>query len=371
MAGLGRVNGTGQGEIRVRRFEVGLFLLIALCASSAVAAGPASATGCHNEATRERQGSTFLPDCRAYEMVSPVDKGGSDVSGGFGATRAAVSGSAVVYDSTGNYAPAGGSGAAGMTTYLARRGTPSWSQEGLIPAQGVYVGAGFYGARFGGMSEDLTKGVFNSFSTPLTADAPPGDTEQLYLRNNEGGAYELLTRSVAPVPFDLTYVPMFNDATPDFSTITFTSNKNLTADANGTSRKLYKWNAAGLELAGILPDGTAAQESTSGIAGTDDGNARKRSLTTGRAWCLSPPTAVPSRSTCERAMTPPSKFPNPRRAHPKVSRGRRPSRRAIRRSPTCSSPPPRSWSTKIQIPLKNLAHQTSTSTTRTPRRGTT
>src|SRR4051812_34774972 len=45
---------------------------------AAPAAAPAD-PGCPNGAIRDQQHSTYLPQCRAYEQVSPVDKNGTDV----------------------------------------------------------------------------------------------------------------------------------------------------------------------------------------------------------------------------------------------------------------------------------------------------
>jgi hypothetical protein len=44
-----------------------------------VGAGNAIAAQCPNEQIRLDQNSTWLPDCRAFEMVTPVDKNGQDV----------------------------------------------------------------------------------------------------------------------------------------------------------------------------------------------------------------------------------------------------------------------------------------------------
>jgi hypothetical protein len=58
-------------------FALALAALLALGASSALAAidaNQASAAECPNEALRAENGSLVLPDCRAYEQVSPSFK---------------------------------------------------------------------------------------------------------------------------------------------------------------------------------------------------------------------------------------------------------------------------------------------------------
>ncbi|HEX5713693.1 MAG TPA: hypothetical protein VFX85_10305 [Solirubrobacterales bacterium] len=64
--------------MKVRGF-VGLFLagLAALVLAGPVASSRAA---CPNEALRQSQRATFLPECRAFEMVSPADKNGANVS---------------------------------------------------------------------------------------------------------------------------------------------------------------------------------------------------------------------------------------------------------------------------------------------------
>jgi hypothetical protein len=94
---------------------------LALVTLSVLCTGVATAAGCPNEAVRLETGSTRLPDCRAYEMVSPPYKGG------FGATKieaVALNGESVAYFSPGVFAgaPSGLSGGLdNAPAYLARR----------------------------------------------------------------------------------------------------------------------------------------------------------------------------------------------------------------------------------------------------------
>jgi hypothetical protein len=99
-------------------------LAMLMCGSA-----PALADGaCPNEQVRGEQGSTRLPDCRAYEMVSPVFKGGFDASlinGG------AENGESVAFFSPGAFAGAPSS-FSGELSYLARRGASEWSTTPLM-----------------------------------------------------------------------------------------------------------------------------------------------------------------------------------------------------------------------------------------------
>jgi hypothetical protein len=82
---------------------------------------------CDNAAVREHNGSTELPDCRAYEMVSPPYKQG------FGVISNAFSDDGIVsYDSGGSFA---GNGWGGLLTnpYLGVRTPAGWETQALHP----------------------------------------------------------------------------------------------------------------------------------------------------------------------------------------------------------------------------------------------
>ncbi|MGA7815106.1 hypothetical protein, partial [Caballeronia sp.] len=100
------------------------FVALSATALTAIPTPALAAGGCPNEAIRKEQGSTRLPDCRAYELVSPVYKAG------FGAlTIEAVNpdGESVAFYSPGAFAGA----PSGVTNldYLAHRTASSWTTK--------------------------------------------------------------------------------------------------------------------------------------------------------------------------------------------------------------------------------------------------
>ena len=122
---------------------VGLALAYAKASTSRAAAAT-----CPNEQVREESNinpstgqpySQDLPECRAYEMVSPLEKGGSSVTGYLG-FPAAVDGDAVGFSSQNAFGDAegyrvGGLGAA-ENPYVSRRTPAGWvTSSALAPAR--------------------------------------------------------------------------------------------------------------------------------------------------------------------------------------------------------------------------------------------
>jgi hypothetical protein len=72
-----------------------------------------------------------LPDDRAYEQASPVDKDGGDVLGDVPEIKATANGDGITFASTSGIP--GAKGAQELPTYLGSRGTSAWSTQGLLP----------------------------------------------------------------------------------------------------------------------------------------------------------------------------------------------------------------------------------------------
>lgn len=92
---------------------------------------------CPNEAFRSGEfspsgdPSAHLPDCRAYEQASPVDKNGGDIGGQLSLVQSSASGDAVTFLVQAGIP--GGVGQQDLPTYLSQREGDRWSTQGLLP----------------------------------------------------------------------------------------------------------------------------------------------------------------------------------------------------------------------------------------------
>lgn len=242
------------------------------------AAGATGSDSCPNAEIRGLQSSAYLPDCRAYEMVSPVDKEGANIAAAqHGLTESSVDGNAIKYVSSTAFGDATGIQSRGAE-YLARREPQGWVTHSVTPEQDAVPGSGLNQleepAQYMVFSPDLSEGVYLA-GTPLVADHPNVErVSNLYLRTDLFAAplsdYELLSDSYAPIAGRLSTQSQgiaFAGASSDFSHVIFETYNNLTPETSGldpTLPKLYEWVNGVVRLAGVLPDGTPASESIAG-----------------------------------------------------------------------------------------------------------
>jgi hypothetical protein len=206
---------------------------------------PAPLGPCPNEALRAGPSGSgpglALPDCRAYEQASPVDKNGTSLLGELAPLRAASSGEAISFESSSGIP--GGEGAQNFPYYLVERGAQDWSTQGLLPH-----GAAGDEAKVVGWTRDFAF----SYSTARRSAAAE---EALFARSSADGSLEPV---VDYVTGDL--LPAFAGASEDGARVFFDEAKvQLLPEAAAGKRNLYAWDRASgqLRLAGVLPDGSA------------------------------------------------------------------------------------------------------------------
>jgi DNA-binding beta-propeller fold protein YncE len=228
--------------------------------------------------------SAFLPDCRAYEMVSPVDKNGGDIVGLCSpdchraeTNQASVDGERLTYSSY----KAFGDALSGpyVNQYIATRGPEGWSTHGISPP--------FASGLFGGVINSLfiTETEFKAFSPdlksawlvdasrlPLTPDAVEGFVN-LYRQDTGDGALTALTTAEPKFAKGKGYGLEFQGRSADGADILFTARAALTPDAAvgsedqfGPKPQLYGSFGGELRLVSVLPDGSASPDDSS--AGT-------------------------------------------------------------------------------------------------------
>lgn len=135
--------GSVSASRRRRRLAARVATVLAALAASTVGLGmasaPAMAENCPNAALREQNNSTQLPDCRAYELVTPVFKEG------FAPFMEAITDDGRVgFISNGNISDneLGCASGTGCNSYVAARSSSGWSTTALAPSGALYNGNG-------------------------------------------------------------------------------------------------------------------------------------------------------------------------------------------------------------------------------------
>ncbi|HSZ15401.1 MAG TPA: hypothetical protein VK790_15305 [Solirubrobacteraceae bacterium] len=254
-------DGSMSNRLRVRG-AIGLVVAGIWLGSAAMA--PA-AGACPNASFRSGA-SEHLPDCRAYEQVSPVEKGGQDAASLQPLEPAESSGCYGGEPCTIAYMNVGAAfdGAPGNEfddAYLATRAVAGWQTTALSPPTAEAPANSIAKISYA-FSPDLSRAVLRVPLQRLTEGAPAG-VYNLFVRN-AAGSYSLVTANAPPEPpplgcgrcFEHQDLPAFAGASSDFSHVIFEASDSLVPGAPGGGvENLYETTDERVRLVGVLPDG--------------------------------------------------------------------------------------------------------------------
>jgi len=217
----------------------------------------------------EQPHGTQLPDCRAYEQVSPVAKNSLDALGATGIVQATPGGEGVSFFAVAPFPGTIGAGEA--PTYLGARSGEEWLTEGLealVPAgtKESVLGVTETGTAIVGVGSQQS----NTPCEPAVAMCATSSESNVYLRDARTGSFQLLANQPKMVENRAASLG-FADAAADGSRVLFETNAKLTPEAKTGENlsNLYEWNgtkpvAERVSLVGMVPP--AGEESCGGIS---------------------------------------------------------------------------------------------------------
>ncbi|HEX6781621.1 MAG TPA: hypothetical protein VF125_06270 [Solirubrobacterales bacterium] len=237
--------------------------------------GPVAET-CPNQPRRVEQHATDLPGCRAFEMVSPLDKNGGDVVADEGfVTIAAGDGNGLAFSSKSAFGDNVGAGVAGESQYIARRASNGWTTHSILPTPNpqTHQTISALSNKIPLFSEDLSTGLLWAYDLPGTLDDTP-NRKGIYIENTATRAVTPITRSFFdPIP-PLAFADEFSpNATSFYSGLSADAQHVLLSVAprllektptgeNVPTNSVYEWSDGALHVVSILPDGTVAPSAT-------------------------------------------------------------------------------------------------------------
>jgi hypothetical protein len=294
-----------------------LFSLTMLCSVSIGAS-----IGCTNEQRRTEQASTFLPDCRAFELVSQPNQPAPSYElyfegnppaeethiSNFGEApndlpeaeyeiSTALDGNAALFASV-----QPNSEGDGIKANLSRRGPGGWTGENIIPTRSrtAFLCNSAYSTGFTPNLDEIAINIGESEGEGSPVDAcghaepplTPGESEEsanAFLRDTATRSFQLI--NLTP-PGKTSYDPHFDAVSSDGSHVVFQSRAQLTTDApNGevvdpslTSEhctsdfgNVYVWSQGVVHLLSVLPAGAPVRGTLAGAHPSECGSAPSQS----------------------------------------------------------------------------------------------
>ncbi len=188
---------------------------------------PAPETDCPNQAFRSGP-SADLPDCRAYEQATPVDKNGANVQGDVNFVQASAAGNRITFADAAGLPTSGGSST--TPVYLASRGADSWTSNGLLPLTRPGERAGMIG-----------------WDDEIATAASSAGGGGIFFADTASGSFQL----AAPTPRGA--FPSLAGFAADTSHLVLQSARVLTPGAIGPNPNLYDLDHGTLSLVGRVP----------------------------------------------------------------------------------------------------------------------
>ncbi len=234
--------------------------------------------GADEKFTTQAGGSEFtLPDGRAWELVTPLEKQGAGIITIGGSEygddiQAAQSGDGITYDTTAPIvADPAGSRSLEATQAISLRGASGvWGTQDIATPHNEGAAALPIGetSEYKLFSDDLSLGFVQPVGDTPLGSLPVGSEKTVYLREADG-EYEALVTSGNVQPgckfggLSETYGGVkFVDATPDMSHVLVTGPGCLYP---GGADGLYEWSEGGLRPVGVLPDGEIVGGGLAGV----------------------------------------------------------------------------------------------------------
>jgi DNA-binding beta-propeller fold protein YncE len=206
--------------------------------------------------TASDHSALVLPNGRAWEQATPVDKNESElqnedsIGSGPPASIASPSGDAVAYGVAGSYP--GADSNTRFSIFMSLRLPTSWETIGLNPPRDPPAVLATQDVLR--VSEDLSHALVSS--TRVLAPGAQAGATNVYREDTAARTYQLVLILANPDEFEGSW--FFRGGSRDFGRLLLQSNQQLTPGASAGVTHLYEWSqAAGLRQADVLPDGSS------------------------------------------------------------------------------------------------------------------